>query len=519
MYVNFYGAVREVTGSMHLVGSGQGRVMLDCGMYQGHRREAAEKNQVMPIDPASVTNVVLSHAHIDHSGRLPLFCAKGNFVGQIVCTGATKDVCEYLLQDSAHIQKSDAEYLNYKTVRNVLRQMKDDKEYGGDIKKFLKKNAYELKADVINDIGRRLKLEMAEPLYSEADVDNCLSLFHSYPYGAEVSVGPGMTAVLYNAGHILGSALVFLKIKEDGRTKVVAFSGDLGRFHKPIIQDPATDFPEDLKNVDLFIMESTYGNRTHEPTEAIKPKLQRIITETMEGGGTLLIPAFAFGRAQELIYFIHELYEENAVPKVPVYVDSPLSNNITKVFGEHPELYDMETHKTFLEKGKNPFNFDGINFVQTPEESMKLTQDNTPHIVLASSGMMEAGRILHHLRYKIHKHNTTILVSGYMAANTLGRRIAELSAVYEESQRKGPAPIVKILGKEYPLNARVEKIDGLSAHADKEEIKEFLRKSGLNIGQVALVHGEEEQMKPFADELRGEGYNVIIPFKGQTVII
>lgn len=519
MYINFYGAVREVTGSMHLIGSGQSRILLDCGMFQGHRKEAAEKNRVMPIDPTEISAIVLSHAHIDHSGRLPLFCAKGAFTGQIMCTGATRDVCEYLLLDAAHIQESDAEYLNYKAVRNVLSQMKDDKQYGSDIKAFLKKSRYELDNARINEIGRKLKLEMIEPLYTVAHAKNTFSLLHGYPYQTEVKVSDNMTAVQYNAGHILGSAVTFIKVVENGQTKVVAFSGDLGRFNKPIIKDPQINFPPELREIDLLILESTYGDREHVETEAIKPKLKRIITETMENGGTLLIPAFAFGRAQDLIYYIHELYDEKAVPNVPVYVDSPLANNITKVFGEHPELYDCETHAAFLENGKNPFDFKNIHFVQSAEDSMKLTMDNSPHIVLASSGMMEAGRILHHLRYKIHNHRTTILISGYMAVNTLGRRIEDLGAEYEANNRKGPAPTVKILGKEYPLNARVETLDGLSAHADKNEMKAWLKASAFNIKKIALVHGEEDQMLAFAANLRADGYNVEVPFQGQTLMV
>lgn len=519
MYVNFYGAVREVTGSMHLIGSEETRILLDCGMFQGHRKEAREKNLVLPIDPGEVSSVVLSHAHIDHSGRLPLFCAKGTFVGQIMCTAATRDVCEYLLLDAAHIQESDAEYLNYKAVRNVLSQMKDDKVYGSDIRAFLKKNRYELNTAHINEIGHRLKLELTEPLFTIANAENATSMLHGYPYGTEVKVGANMTAVQYNAGHILGSAITFIRVTEGDRSKVIAFSGDLGRFGKPIIQDPQTVFPPHLQEIDLMIMESTYGNREHGPTDEIKPKLQRIINETIAGGGTLLIPTFAFGRAQELIYFIHELCAGRDVPSVPVYVDSPLANNITKVFGEHPELYDRAAHESFLEKGKNPFHFENIHFVQTAEDSMKLTMDNSPHIVLASSGMMEAGRILHHLRYKIHNHRTTILISGYMAANTLGRRIADLGAEYAANNRKGPAPVVKILGKEYPLNARVETLDGLSAHADKNEIRHWLKASGLKPKQIALVHGEEEQMEMLAEALHADGYAVEIPFWGQTLLL
>lgn len=211
MYVNFYGAVREVTGSMHLVGSEETRILLDCGMFQGHRKEAREKNLVMPIDPGKIASVVLSHAHIDHSGRLPLFCAKGAFVGQIMCTAATRDVSEYLLLDAAHIQVSDAEYLNYKAVRNVLSQLKDDKVYGRDIKAFLKKNRYELDTAHINEIGRKLKIDLQEPLFTIANAENATSMLHGYPYGTEVKVGANMTAVQYNAGHILGSAITFIK--------------------------------------------------------------------------------------------------------------------------------------------------------------------------------------------------------------------------------------------------------------------------------------------------------------------
>jgi metallo-beta-lactamase family protein len=268
-----------------------------------------------------------------------------------------------------------------------------------------------------------------------------------------------------------------------------------------------------------MIMESTYGNRLHEPVQDLKPGLKKVLDETFERGGSVLIPSFAFGRTQELLYTLHELYDEGEVQKVPIYVDSPLATKITKVFGEHPETYDDETHDTFLEQGRNPFSMDQIHFVSSVEESMALNRDESPHIVISASGMCEAGRILHHLRFKIHNPKHTVLIVGYMAAHTLGRRMLEQGTAYEASGRSGTPPILKILNKEYPLKAHVVKLGGFSAHADKEEMYRLLQKSDLRIKKIALVHGEEDQILAFEKDLKGNGFNVVVPRRGQTVSV
>ena len=266
-----------------------------------------------------------------------------------------------------------------------------------------------------------------------------------------------------------------IKIQENNRSINICYTGDIGRFNKPILKDPVRKFEEEDTDVDLMIMESTYGNRIHEPVQDLKPKLKTVINDAIDRQGSIIIPAFAYGRTQELLYVIHELYREKEVPSIPVYVDSPLATKITRVFGEHPEVYDKETHEDFLEKGVNPFSFDQLRFTESVEESMALNKEERPHIVIAGSGMCEGGRVLHHLRYKIHNPKNTILIVGYMASNTLGRRILENGLEYEASGRSGSPPILKFFNKEYPLKARVVKLDGFSAHGDKNEMLRFLQ--------------------------------------------
>jgi metallo-beta-lactamase family protein len=525
MNVTFYGAVREVTGSMHLLTTEHDRILLDCGLFQGRRKETREKNTVIPFDPRILTNIVLSHAHIDHSGRLPLL-TRHDFAGRIVCTRATAAACEYLLLDSAHIQESDADYLNYKIVRSALHKMetsmgtkKGSKKDADRLKKFLKKNRRHPDAETVNQLINEYHLEGVHPLYTIEDAQQALSFFDGYPYRHPISIGREMTCTLYDAGHILGSAFSLIRARENGRNFTIGFSGDMGRFDKPIIEDPTLSFDEQDRELDLLIMESTYGDRLHEPVVDLKPKLKQVLADTYDRGGTILIPSFAFGRTQELLYVIHELYNENEVPRFPVYVDSPLATKITRVFAEHPEVYDQETHEAFLQQGKNPFQFDQVNFVKSVEESMALNRDKTPHIVVAASGMCEAGRILHHLRHKIHDSKNTILIVGYMAQHTLGRRILEQGEAYEESGRKGKAPLLRFMNKEYPLKARVVKLGGFSAHADKNEMRRLLQESNLKIKRIALIHGEEEQSLSFADDLKKDGFAVVVPRKGETITL
>jgi metallo-beta-lactamase family protein len=523
MHITFHGAVREVTGSMHLLTTENDHILLDCGIFQGRRRETKEKNTVMPFDPEILTNVVLSHAHIDHSGRIPML-TKNGFSGRIISTRATTAACEYLLLDSAHIQESDAEYLNYKTVRSALQKMGkskrgkkgSQKDFNG-LKKTLKKNHHEIDVGAINELIDRYHLEGVSPLYNADDAQEALSFFDGYPYRHPVPIGQDMICTLYDAGHILGSAFTMIRARENGRSFTVCFTGDMGRFDKPIIKDPTLNFDEQDQDVDLLIMESTYGDRLHEPVVDLKPRLKQVLKDTYDRGGTILIPSFAFGRTQELLYFLHELYIENEVPRFPVYVDSPLATKITRVFGEHPEVYDQETHEAFLQKGINPFQFTQAHFVGSVEESIALNRDETPHIVVAASGMCEAGRILHHLRHKIHNPKNTILIVGYMAQNTLGRRILDEGLAYEQSGRKGEPPLLKFMNKEYPLRARVVRLGGFSAHADKDEMHRFLKQSNLKIKKIALVHGEEDQSLAFAEDLKANGYDVVVPRRGQTV--
>ena len=525
MHVTFYGAAREVTGSMHLLSTAADRILFDCGMFQGHRKECELKNRLLPFDPKIVTNVVLSHAHIDHSGRIPLLVKKG-FAGRVICTRATAGACKYLLADSAKIQESDAAYLNYKTLRNEFSRMKPSvrRQYGSSgqmtaIKKMLKKNRHRLDTDTIDELMGRLQLERVQPLYGSQDAQQALTQLDSFPYRYPATIGTGVSGCLYDAGHILGSAVSMLNVQENGQSKTVCYTGDIGRFDKPILRDPTLVFEKAHRKVDLLIMESTYGNRDHEPVVDLKPRLLEVLTRAAKRGGCVLIPSFAFGRTQELLYVLHELYAEKKVPRLPVYVDSPLATNLTQVFGEHPEVYDKDTQQTFLQNGKNPFAFDRLRFVGSVEESMALNRSKKPHIVLAASGMCEAGRVLHHLRHRIHDPRNTILIVGFMAANTLGRKILENGLAYEQAGRRGAAPIVKFYNKEYPLKAHVVSIGGFSAHGDRGELLHFVKESNLQVKKVAVVHGETDQAKSFADTLRKERIDAVVPKQGESIAV
>jgi metallo-beta-lactamase family protein len=516
MKVTFYGAVREVTGSMHMLSANKDKILLDCGLFQGRRKESEAKNKNFPFDPSILTNMVLSHGHIDHSGRIPLL-VKNGFKGRVICTRPTLDACRFLLMDSAHIQESDADYLNYKTLRSHLYNLSNNKNTDlsnrerKEIKERLKLGRHELNRIEIKSGIKQHNLKMIEPLYTTSDAEYALNFFDGYPYNQEIPIGKSMSITFFDAGHILGSALCFIKGIEKGRKFNLCFTGDIGRFDRPILKNPTLMFPEEYRDIDMLITESTYGTRHHGQIDDLKERVKEEINQTIERGGSVIIPAFAFGRTQEVVYVLHELYDEGAVPKVPVFVDSPLAKNLTGVFGEHPEVYDKATHKSFLQKGKNPFSFKQINYVSSVEESMEVMKMTTPHIIIASSGMCEAGRILHHLRYKIHNPKNTILIVGYMAEHTLGRRIRDLGWDYEQSNRKGKPPEVKILNKTYPLLARVSKLSGFSAHADQEEMTRFLKESNLNIKKIAVVHGEEEQSLGFAKYLKENNFNAFVP--------
>ncbi len=522
MDVTFYGAAGEVTGSMHLLDTGRDQILFDCGMFQGRRRESHEKNLNFPIDRSRISSMILSHAHIDHSGRIPVLTSK-DFTGRIVTTRPTADALQYMLLDSGHIQESDAQYLNYKSLRSFLYQQqngggKHRKSGSNGIKKMLKKNRYDLDHEIINKLQKEHGLDIVTPLYTMEDARQSLGFIDGYPFNYPVTIGEDTIVKFYVAGHILGSAFSVVTVKDQGRTVRILYTGDVGRFGKPILKDPTLIFDDEDTDIDLMIIESTYGDREHEPVQDLGSSLKKILNETFDRGGSVIIPSFAYGRTQELLYILHELYDKNQVPARPIYVDSPLASNITKVFGEHPEVYDMETHRTFLEKGENPFYFDKVRFVQTVEESMRLTQDSSSHVVISASGMCEAGRILHHLRYKVHDSKNTVLLVGYMAEHTLGRRLQDAGLNHHESgARNSQPPEIKILGKTYPLLARVEKIGGFSAHGDKHELEKIVTQSNLKIRKIAVVHGEKEQSAAFAEHLRLKGYDTVIPGPGDKI--
>ncbi len=523
MEITFHGAVREVTGSLHLITHDQDRILLDCGLFQGRREETNGKNRQLPLSAEKITNVILSHAHIDHSGRIPLLTRNG-FGGRVICTRPTLDACTYLLPDSGHIQTSDAEYLNYKTLRAYLSQRhqgRNGKQAGpyerDQLHRMLKKNGHRLDGQRIEDLMAEHNLEAVQPLYTQQDAEAALEWFDGYPYGFPVTVGRDTTCTFYDAGHILGSALSIVQTRHAGRSVTLGFTGDVGRYGTSILNDPARDFDPEHRKLDLLVMESTYGDRKHEPVSGLSDRLAEVVQETEARGGTLLIPSFAFGRAQELLYALHELYDRRKAPRLPIYVDSPLAVRMTKVYAEHPEVYDSDTHRSFLRKGMNPFDFRQVHFVSEVADSMALMREEQPHIVIASSGMCEAGRILHHLRYKIHNAKNTILIVGFMAQNTLGRRIVEQGEAYAAEGRKGPPPMMRFLNKSYPLKARVVRLGGFSAHGDRDELVRFLRDSNLEIRRIALVHGEEDQSLAFARYLNDQGFQAEVPTLGQTI--
>jgi metallo-beta-lactamase family protein len=421
-------------------------------MFQGKRQDSADKNRHLPLPIKDLDAVVLSHAHIDHSGRLPYLIAEG-YSKTIWATSATRDLCAVMLADSAHIQERDAEFL-----------------------------------------AKRHK-DFIEPLYGMRHAVRTMDLMVGVPYNRTFDVVPGVKATYIDAGHILGSASVLLDCTEGGKTKRLVFSGDIGRSGLAIVRDPVP--PE---GADALIMESTYGNREHESVEGAKAQLAQVIRDTAARGGRVLIPAFALGRTQEMIYALHSLTQEGAIPAIPIYVDSPLAIDATTVFEMHPESFDRS--EEMVRKAKELFRFDLLHYTRDVEESKALARVHGPIIVIAASGMMENGRILHHLAQGASDPRNTILVVGFQAEHTLGRRVVERQ------------PVLHIFGEDVPLHARVEVIDGYSAHADRTEMIAWLgrvRDKSPKLGPVWLVHGEVPVQDEFKVTLTALGYSVDCP--------
>ena len=452
MEITFIGAAREVTGSCHLLHVNGHIVVLDCGMFQGKRSESAEKNKQLPVSIAEVDAIVLSHAHIDHSGRLPFLVANG-YSKTIWSTAATRDLCAVMLADSAHIQEKDAEFL------------------------------------------ARRKKEFIEPLYGMHHAVRTMELMVGVPYNKPFDVVPGVRGIYVDAGHILGSASVILDCTEGDVTKRLVFSGDIGRSGLAIIRDPV--IPADA---DAVIMESTYGNRDHESVDGARAHLAEVIRTTAARGGRILIPAFAVGRTQEMLYNIHSLVREGAIPSLPVYVDSPLAIDTTTVFQMHPETFDQS--EDMVKRVKELFDFPLLHYTRDVEESKAINKAKGPMIVIAASGMAEAGRILHHLANGASDPRNTILIVGFQAEHTLGRRIVEKQ------------PMLKIFGDDVPLRAQVEVINGYSAHADRNELNAWIDKvkaSSPRLGPIWLVHGEADVQDVYQTSLVSRGYSVTCP--------
>lgn len=453
MKLTFMGAAGEVTGSSHLLETPAGRLIIDCGMFQGHRREAAEKNRRFRFDPLSLHSVVLSHAHIDHSGRLPLLHKKG-FGGNIYATNATRDLCSIMLRDSAHIQQMDAEYINRKRERT------------GE--------------------------SPVPPLYTTSDATKVLRHFVSVGYHRRFSPLPDVTATFFDAGHILGSAVARLDINRDGEPFRLGYACDLGRAAMPILRDPEL-ITDDGAKLDALIIESTYGGRHHDPPEDMEAELESLVTRVVKRGGKLVIPAFSVGRTQNVLYYLHKLFAEGRIPSVPVFVDSPLSINATDVFRMHPECYDEEA-ADFLEIEGSVFTHRSINYVMSVKESKKLNRRRTPAIIISASGMCEAGRILHHLKNTVTKKRNAVAIVGFMAQHTLGRRLVERR------------PKVKIFGKLYPVRCEIATLNGFSAHADHDGLVAYAEAVARPDTRIVLVHGEEKGTTPIKSDLIERGY-------------
>ncbi|MCX5711261.1 MAG: MBL fold metallo-hydrolase [Candidatus Omnitrophica bacterium] len=459
--IRFLGGVRTVTGSSHLVSTDRSEVLLDAGLFQGHRDASYQVNTTLQYNPRTVDALIISHAHIDHCGNLPTLIKRG-LRCKIYATSATKDLCRLMLEDSGKIQEEDVRY--------------------------------------VNKINRRLGLLPRKPLYTMKEASKAVKMIPPVSYHQKLSVTSDISAQLFDAGHILGSAAVVMDIRVDKRNIRLGYAVDLGRKGLPMLNDPAR-----LKNLDYLIIESTYGGRLHAPIEEAKTKLQDAINRTIARHGKIMIPSFTLERTQEVVYFLNQLLKEKAIPSVPVYVDSPLATDITDAFQCHMDYMDKETCQA-IKSGNSPFEFLNLKFIRDQRESKALNDDHRPMIIIAGSGMCESGRILHHLKNNIEDSRNMVLVVGYMAEDTLGRRIVER------------APFVRIFGVEHQLNAEVVIINAFSGHADRNELLDFVQEC-LPLKKIFLVHGDYSQSQALFEALIQKGLNVYLPAKDEEVLL
>jgi len=460
--IQFIGAARTVTGSQHLLYINGKKILLECGLFQGRRKDTYERNKNFKFNPAEIDAMILSHAHIDHSGNIPNLVKTG-FNGFIYATSATVDLCQIMLRDSAHLQERDIEWVNKKR--------------------------------------KKKKQEPVEPLYTFDDVEQAMKHFIGIQYNRQINIFPGITATFQDAGHILGSASILLEIEENNGKKLrVGFTGDIGRPVMPVIQTP-----DQLRELDAIIMESTYGNRFHSPSEEVEEELAEVVRRCCDEGGKIIIPAFAVGRTQLIVYMLHKLFNQNRIPAIPIYVDSPLAVNATNVFRAHPECFDRETYRVFLQNGDDPFGFERLTYVSKVDESKALNDKAGPMIIISASGMAEGGRILHHLANNVGNRKNLILFVGYAAENTLARKIMD-------GEKE-----VNIFGERHVIKCRVKKMDYFSAHADQGELIDYLRLNPKErLKNIFLVHGEESEAIPLREKLvRLEYRNVHFPVAGE----
>jgi metallo-beta-lactamase family protein len=469
MKIQFCGAAQTVTGSQHLLTINDKKILLDCGLYQGKRSEAYDINRSFLFDPEELHCVILSHAHIDHSGNLPSLYAKG-FKGDIYSTTATRDLCSIMLVDSAHIQTRDIEFVNKKRKRE----------------------------------GEPL----FKPLYDFDDVRNVMKQFKAVSYNKEFYIDGldnNVKVRFYDAGHILGSSSIVLDITEKGMNLKLGFTGDLGRKNLPILKDP-----EFIGDVNYLITESTYGCKLHDNADQMEEQLTGVLLDALKKNGKIIVPAFSVGRTQEIVFALSKLFNRGALPPFPIYIDSPLSTNVSDVFKIHHECFDDET-SGLLAKGIDVFGFSNLTYIRDVEESKALKDKKGTCMIIAASGMCEAGRVLHHLANHISDRSTTVLIIGFMAENTLGRRLIDL--------KDTPGSTVKIYGEEHILNCKVEVLTSFSAHADKNELVVYIGKFNKSeLEEIFIVHGEQKQQECLKSNLENINLNnIFIPKKGDVL--
>ena len=453
----FLGAAQSVTGSCYLVEASNMRLLVDCGLYQ--ERELKGRNWApFPVSPETIDAVLLTHAHLDHCGLLPKLVREG-FRGSIYCTAATTEIAEIMLLDSANLQQEDAEF---KKKRH---------------RKERRKGPYP-----------------EVPLYTIDDARASFPLFSPVEYGKALSIGKGVEATFYDAGHVLGSSMIEVRIRQNGEDRTILFSGDIGRWGKPILRDPTL-----FEEADYVLVESTYGDRLLEPLEDAANKLADVINTTVKSGGNIVIPSFALERSQEMLYYLNEFLIEDRIPHLMVFFDSPMAVSITEVFEHHPELFDKEMIRLMRQK-KSPFDFRGLNLVRTAEESKAINRIKGTVIIIAGSGMCTGGRIKHHLVTNISRKESTILFVGYQAVGTLGREIVD------------GAKQVRILGQRYPVRARIAQINGFSAHADRDGLLTWLTSLRRPPRRLFVTHGESSISQHFASLVRDKiGWEVAVP--------